>query len=126
MPSPAGAFVGMIPAGSAIPASVQSNVWPGKPAWMAASARTACGTSFATIALDNGVAMHDLQDSLGQADPRTTRGRTTSHGTSWRSLPATWRGRWRIFCFPSLIGILQWRHCTYVGILAGSCTLQER
>ena len=29
--------------------------------------------TFATIALDNGVALHDLQDSLGQADPRTTR-----------------------------------------------------
>lgn len=29
--------------------------------------------SFATIALDNGVTLHDLQDSLGQADPRTTR-----------------------------------------------------
>jgi integrase/recombinase XerD len=28
--------------------------------------------SFATIALDNGAALHDLQDSLGQADPRTT------------------------------------------------------
>lgn len=27
----------------------------------------------ATITLDNGVALHDLQDSLGQADPRTTR-----------------------------------------------------
>lgn len=27
----------------------------------------------ATIALGNGVALHDLQDSLGQADPRTTR-----------------------------------------------------
>lgn len=24
-----------------------------------------------TFALDNGVALHDLQDSLGQADPRT-------------------------------------------------------
>ncbi|WP_426938483.1 tyrosine-type recombinase/integrase [Pseudarthrobacter sp. S3] len=29
--------------------------------------------TFATIALDNGMAPHDLQDSLGQADPRTTR-----------------------------------------------------
>jgi integrase/recombinase XerD len=29
--------------------------------------------TFATIALDNGVALHDLQDSLGHADPRTTR-----------------------------------------------------
>lgn len=29
--------------------------------------------TFATIALDNGVSLHDLQDSLGQADPRTTR-----------------------------------------------------
>jgi integrase/recombinase XerD len=29
--------------------------------------------TFATIALDNGVALHDLQDSLGQADLRTTR-----------------------------------------------------
>lgn len=29
--------------------------------------------TFATIALDNGVALHDVQDSLGQADPRTTR-----------------------------------------------------
>jgi integrase/recombinase XerD len=29
--------------------------------------------TFATIALDNGVALHALQDSLGQADPRTTR-----------------------------------------------------
>jgi integrase/recombinase XerD len=27
---------------------------------------------FATFALDNGAALHDLQDSLGQADPRTT------------------------------------------------------
>lgn len=29
--------------------------------------------TFATIALDKGVALHDLQDGLGQADPRTTR-----------------------------------------------------
>lgn len=29
--------------------------------------------SFATIALENGVALHDLQDSMGHADPRTTR-----------------------------------------------------
>lgn len=29
--------------------------------------------TFATIALDNGVPLHDVQDSLGQADPRTTR-----------------------------------------------------
>lgn len=29
--------------------------------------------TFATIALDNGTSLHDLQDSLGQADPRTTR-----------------------------------------------------
>jgi integrase/recombinase XerD len=29
--------------------------------------------TFAAIALDNGVALHDLQDSLGQTDPRTTR-----------------------------------------------------
>ena len=29
--------------------------------------------SFATIALDSGTALHDLQDSMGHADPRTTR-----------------------------------------------------
>jgi integrase/recombinase XerD len=29
--------------------------------------------AFATIALDAGVALHDLQDSMGHADPRTTR-----------------------------------------------------
>ncbi|MFJ2662609.1 tyrosine-type recombinase/integrase [Arthrobacter koreensis] len=29
--------------------------------------------TFATIALDSGVPLHDVQDSLGQADPRTTR-----------------------------------------------------
>ena len=29
--------------------------------------------TFATIAIDNGVALHNLQDSLRQADPRTTR-----------------------------------------------------
>lgn len=29
--------------------------------------------TFATITLDNGVALHDLQDGLEQADPRTTR-----------------------------------------------------
>lgn len=29
--------------------------------------------TFATIALDSGVALHDLQDSMGHADPRTTR-----------------------------------------------------
>jgi integrase/recombinase XerD len=29
--------------------------------------------TFATIALDSGTALHDLQDSMGHADPRTTR-----------------------------------------------------
>lgn len=29
--------------------------------------------SYATIALENGAALHDVQDSLGHADPRTTR-----------------------------------------------------
>ncbi|MHA7272576.1 tyrosine-type recombinase/integrase [Arthrobacter sp. TMT4-20] len=29
--------------------------------------------AFATIALDSGTALHDLQDSMGHADPRTTR-----------------------------------------------------
>lgn len=29
--------------------------------------------AFATIALDSGVSLHDLQDSMGHADPRTTR-----------------------------------------------------
>lgn len=29
--------------------------------------------SFATIALDSGTTLHDLQDSMGHADPRTTR-----------------------------------------------------
>jgi site-specific recombinase XerD len=29
--------------------------------------------TFATIALDAGTTLHDLQDSMGHADPRTTR-----------------------------------------------------
>jgi site-specific recombinase XerD len=29
--------------------------------------------TFATIALDAGVSLHSLQDSMGHADPRTTR-----------------------------------------------------
>ena len=29
--------------------------------------------TFATVALDNGVVLHDLQDSLGHVDSRTTR-----------------------------------------------------
>ncbi|WP_104160972.1 tyrosine-type recombinase/integrase [Arthrobacter sp. ZGTC212] len=29
--------------------------------------------TFATIALDSGTALHDLQDRMGHSDPRTTR-----------------------------------------------------
>lgn len=37
--------------------------------------------TFATLALDAGVALHDLQDSMGHADPRTTRRYDRARGT---------------------------------------------
>jgi site-specific recombinase XerD len=37
--------------------------------------------TFATIALDAGTALHDLQDSMGHADPRTTRRYDRARGT---------------------------------------------
>jgi integrase/recombinase XerD len=37
--------------------------------------------TFATLALDAGTALHDLQDSMGHADPRTTRRYDRARGT---------------------------------------------
>jgi site-specific recombinase XerD len=41
--------------------------------------------TFATVALDAGTALHDLQDSMGHADPRTTRRYDRARGTLARA-----------------------------------------
>lgn len=41
--------------------------------------------TFATLALDAGTALHDLQDSMGHADPRTTRRYDRARGTLARA-----------------------------------------
>ncbi|WP_376770243.1 tyrosine-type recombinase/integrase [Arthrobacter terrae] len=44
--------------------------------------------TFATVALDAGTTLHELQDSMGHADPAQPEG-TTGHGTRWKSQQTT-------------------------------------
>ena len=65
---------------------VQSNVWPSKPAWMAASARTACATHSPRLPWTAGWPCMICRTVPGRRI-RAPPDATTGHGTSWRSRP---------------------------------------